>query len=62
MQQEKFKFFEIINNFLEETNMQWDHGQWLELLSRMERTGFIINPDMLGRMIEMERERKMKGK
>lgn len=58
MQQEKFKLFDIINNFLDETGMRWDHGQWLELLSRVERAGYIINPEELGKMLERERRRR----
>lgn len=56
MQDDKFKLFDIIKEFLNETNMQWNHGQWLSLLSRVERAGFVVNPEQLGIMLENERK------
>lgn len=56
----KFKLFDIIDQFLKETNMSWNHGQWLALLSKVERAGYKINPDELGRMIERERDHRLR--
>ena len=62
MQHDWSTLFEIIDDFMEETRMQWNHGDWLSLLSKVNRAGFIMDPDELGKLIERERERRLKKK
>ena len=58
VKQDKFKLIRIIDNFIEETNMQWNHQDWLSLLSKVERAGYKVNPNDIGLMIERERDRR----
>lgn len=60
MQHNWLTLFEIIDDFMEETHMQWNHQDWLSLLSKVDKAGFIMDPDELGKLIERERERRMK--
>jgi hypothetical protein len=60
MEHDWMKLFEIVDDFMDETHMQWNHGDWLSLLSKVNRAGLIMDPDELGKLIERERERRLK--
>lgn len=51
------EFFEIIHDFFNRTNYDWDHEDWQELLSEMKKNGHNVNSKMFGSFIEKERER-----
>jgi len=60
MQQDWSKLFDIINNFMENTHMRWNHNDWLSLLAQVDEAGFLMDKDELGRLIERERERRIR--
>lgn len=60
MQKHSFKFFQIVDKFLKDTNMKWNHEDWLHLIHEVKHAGYKITEDELGAMIERERERRIK--
>lgn len=60
MEKHHFKFFKIIEKFLKDTNLKWNHDDWLRLVHDVKEEGYKITEDELGLLIERERERKMK--
>lgn len=52
-----FKFFQIIDKFLKDTNMNWNHEDWLRLVYEVKHAGYKITEDELGLLIERERSR-----
>ena len=57
-----FKFFQIIDKFLKDTNMKWNHDDWLRLINDVKESGYKITENELGLLIERERERILNKK
>lgn len=57
-----FKFHQVIDKFLKDTNMKWNHEEWIKLIHTVKSEGYKITEADLGLLIERERERRINKK